>query len=206
MPWTPWARNVLRSAWIPAPPPESDPAMVSTRAGTGTGNPPPYKLRGSGELKPSPPVDRGTAQATRLPAVDCRDGPPPPDPHERGRGDRVPRSAAHPGLRHHRARRPAAPGRPLVPAGGRPPRLLDLRRLPEGPQPGARPRAGPRPRTGARHRRRPGRPLRRPPRPRAARRPRSPGGQADRDPLPPDPGLQLGSPQARLTEGAAGER
>src|SRR5512132_1079201 len=36
MPWTPWARNVLRSAWIPAPPPESDPATVRTRAGTGT--------------------------------------------------------------------------------------------------------------------------------------------------------------------------
>src|SRR6266498_3392750 len=40
MPWTPWARKVLRSAWMPAPPPESDPAIVSTRAGTGTGDPP----------------------------------------------------------------------------------------------------------------------------------------------------------------------
>jgi hypothetical protein len=32
MPCTPWASMVLRSAWIPAPPPESEPAMVSTRA------------------------------------------------------------------------------------------------------------------------------------------------------------------------------
>src|SRR2546430_12404054 len=31
MPYTPSARNVFRSAWIPAPPPESDPAMVSAR-------------------------------------------------------------------------------------------------------------------------------------------------------------------------------
>src|ERR687887_2468837 len=30
IPYTPSALNVLRSAWIPAPPPESDPAMVST--------------------------------------------------------------------------------------------------------------------------------------------------------------------------------
>src|SRR6266508_4757635 len=36
MPWTPWAVKVLRSAWMPAPPPESDPAMVSARAGTAT--------------------------------------------------------------------------------------------------------------------------------------------------------------------------
>src|SRR6266536_591673 len=40
MPWTPWARKVFRSAWMPAPPPESDPAIVNTRAGTGTGDPP----------------------------------------------------------------------------------------------------------------------------------------------------------------------
>src|SRR4051794_32978515 len=31
MPCTPSASIVLRSAWIPAPPPESDPATVSTR-------------------------------------------------------------------------------------------------------------------------------------------------------------------------------
>ena len=29
VPWTPWAANVRRSAWIPAPPPESEPATVS---------------------------------------------------------------------------------------------------------------------------------------------------------------------------------
>ena len=29
MPYTPLAENVLRSAWMPAPPPESEPAMVS---------------------------------------------------------------------------------------------------------------------------------------------------------------------------------
>src|SRR5439155_18781508 len=31
MPYTPRALNVFRSAWMPAPPPESDPAMVSAR-------------------------------------------------------------------------------------------------------------------------------------------------------------------------------
>ena len=30
-PKTPRAANVFRSAWMPAPPPESEPAMVSTR-------------------------------------------------------------------------------------------------------------------------------------------------------------------------------
>ena len=30
VPWTPWAAKVRRSAWMPAPPPESDPAMVRT--------------------------------------------------------------------------------------------------------------------------------------------------------------------------------
>ncbi len=30
VPWTPRAAKVLRSAWIPAPPPLSDPAMVRT--------------------------------------------------------------------------------------------------------------------------------------------------------------------------------
>src|SRR5436853_7654121 len=34
MPWTPQAANALRSAWIPAPPPESEPAIDRT-AGTG---------------------------------------------------------------------------------------------------------------------------------------------------------------------------
>ena len=31
IPKTPRALNVLRSAWMPAPPPESDPAIVSAR-------------------------------------------------------------------------------------------------------------------------------------------------------------------------------
>src|SRR5215218_435542 len=176
MPWTPWARNVLRSAWIPAPPPESDPAMVSTRAGTGTAV--------------TSLLDRRSGQATSVAAVDCRHGPSPPDPDERGRAGRVPGRPADADLRHPRAFGAAAPGRPVVRAGGRKARLLDLRRLPEGPQPGAGPpgdpadrdrrhlpgaargehgvrrRAGPRPRAGAGHRRRPGRPLRRHPRPR----------------------------------------
>jgi len=30
VPYTPYRANVLRSAWIPAPPPESEPAIVST--------------------------------------------------------------------------------------------------------------------------------------------------------------------------------
>src|SRR5260370_35399273 len=33
IPWTPQRANALRSAWIPAPPPESEPAMDSTRGG-----------------------------------------------------------------------------------------------------------------------------------------------------------------------------
>src|SRR5690606_22597687 len=32
-PCTPWAANALRSAWMPAPPPESEPAMVSAEQG-----------------------------------------------------------------------------------------------------------------------------------------------------------------------------
>jgi hypothetical protein len=31
IPWTPHAANALRSAWMPAPPPESEPAIESTR-------------------------------------------------------------------------------------------------------------------------------------------------------------------------------
>ena len=31
MPWTPQAANAFRSAWMPAPPPESLPAIESTR-------------------------------------------------------------------------------------------------------------------------------------------------------------------------------
>src|SRR4051812_13571546 len=31
IPWTPAAANAFRSAWIPAPPPESEPAIASTR-------------------------------------------------------------------------------------------------------------------------------------------------------------------------------
>ena len=30
VPWTPQRANAFRSAWIPAPPPESEPAIVST--------------------------------------------------------------------------------------------------------------------------------------------------------------------------------
>src|SRR5579875_92197 len=33
MPWTPSASMVFRSAWMPAPPPESEPAIASTRGG-----------------------------------------------------------------------------------------------------------------------------------------------------------------------------
>ena len=36
MPWAPRASIVLRSAWMPAPPPESDPATVRTRGGIGS--------------------------------------------------------------------------------------------------------------------------------------------------------------------------
>jgi hypothetical protein len=36
VPWTPWAAKVLRSAWAPAPPPESDPAMLKAVGGVGT--------------------------------------------------------------------------------------------------------------------------------------------------------------------------
>src|SRR6185437_7532932 len=33
MPWTPRASMVFRSAWMPAPPPESEPAIARTRGG-----------------------------------------------------------------------------------------------------------------------------------------------------------------------------
>ena len=32
-PWTPSAANVFKSAWMPAPPPLSEPAMVSATGG-----------------------------------------------------------------------------------------------------------------------------------------------------------------------------
>src|SRR5512133_866158 len=99
MPWTPWARNVLRSAWIPAPPPESDPAMVSTRAGTTAVT---SLLDREPRRKPGPPADRRSAQATSVAAVDCRHGPPWPDPDERGRAGRLPGRPAHPDVRHPR--------------------------------------------------------------------------------------------------------
>jgi hypothetical protein len=33
IPWAPQAANAFRSAWIPAPPPESEPAIESTQGG-----------------------------------------------------------------------------------------------------------------------------------------------------------------------------
>jgi hypothetical protein len=36
MPWQPVAANAFRSAWMPAPPPESDVAIVSARGGDAT--------------------------------------------------------------------------------------------------------------------------------------------------------------------------
>src|SRR5919197_3202227 len=36
IPHTPSRANVFRSAWMPAPPPESEPAMVSARGTTGS--------------------------------------------------------------------------------------------------------------------------------------------------------------------------
>ena len=41
MPWTPHAANALRSAWMPAPAPESDPAIDSTLGSTITSVPRP---------------------------------------------------------------------------------------------------------------------------------------------------------------------
>ncbi len=36
IPWAPQRANALRSAWIPAPPPESEPAIDSSLGGCGT--------------------------------------------------------------------------------------------------------------------------------------------------------------------------
>ena len=51
IPCTPWASIVFRSAWMPAPPPESEPAMVSTRA------------VGSGHLRASVGLARGSGRS-----------------------------------------------------------------------------------------------------------------------------------------------
>src|SRR6266545_8413316 len=67
MPCTPWARNVLRSAWIPAPPPESEPAIVSARAGTGN---PSHLFRRRGPGRPDPA--RRSGYAHRVPPVPVR--------------------------------------------------------------------------------------------------------------------------------------
>ena len=41
VPCTRWAAKVFRSAWTPAPPPESDPAMLSAVGGVASGTEPP---------------------------------------------------------------------------------------------------------------------------------------------------------------------
>src|SRR3954464_285567 len=47
VPYTPSAANVFRSAWMPAPPPESLPAMVSTaRGGAGACSGSTFRWRG----------------------------------------------------------------------------------------------------------------------------------------------------------------
>src|SRR3954452_11535428 len=67
MPWQPAAANAFRSAWIPAPPPESEPAIVRQR-GTGmaarlTPDPGLRSLHGG----QAPRRDGGVARATRIP-------------------------------------------------------------------------------------------------------------------------------------------
>ena len=74
IPCTPWASIVFRSAWIPAPPPESEPATVSTRAvgraligGRGSGRSPSRTSRadrrpGSPPARRRPPAPRPIAR------------------------------------------------------------------------------------------------------------------------------------------------
>src|SRR5207237_6195688 len=87
VPHTPSAANVFRSAWIPAPPPESDPAMVSAR---GTSSP--------CKVIPSPRLERslltvgpGRGEARTLPDLpDVGEPGPEPLPQRGRRGvDRV---------------------------------------------------------------------------------------------------------------------
>ena len=54
VPWTPAAANALRSAWIPAPPPESEPAMDSTTGIEREAGTPPI----IGAPAPGPPCGR----------------------------------------------------------------------------------------------------------------------------------------------------
>ena len=54
VPWTPARANALRSAWIPAPPPESDPAIERA-----TGTRRSARTRGYGpQARPLPPRSR----------------------------------------------------------------------------------------------------------------------------------------------------
>ena len=58
MPWTPQRANAFRSAWIPAPPPESEPAIESTAGRAGL----PWEL---GVGRPRPPGVIGDAVAAK---------------------------------------------------------------------------------------------------------------------------------------------
>ena len=81
IPCTPWASIVFRSAWIPAPPPESEPATVSTRAvGSdlvigGPGSGPSRLRRPSARRRPAPrrrPRQPRVVPTTAQPAGTCR--------------------------------------------------------------------------------------------------------------------------------------
>ena len=56
VPKTPHAMNVFRSAWIPAPPPESDPATVSTLGTCDHGVHPTLRPLRSPDVRPLAPV------------------------------------------------------------------------------------------------------------------------------------------------------
>src|SRR4029077_4100199 len=63
MPCTPSASIVFRSAWMPAPPPESEPAIARTRGGAGVIHPP----YGRVPAPPSAPDGAATSEHLQLP-------------------------------------------------------------------------------------------------------------------------------------------
>src|SRR4030067_690685 len=105
MPKTPSALKVFRSAWMPAPPPESDPAMVRAR-GLGTSRP----TGSTGEVVPTPrPAPRGPSPPAPRARCDLAPRPPPTGQAQ------TPEILREPvGQVHHRRRSRLGEGLPLA--------------------------------------------------------------------------------------------
>ena len=147
VPCTPAAANALRSAWMPAPPPESEPAMDEARQGCAAASARRQSIgsRPGGELKRSRacPADVAPARhpAQRPEQLELRE-----PGHDLRDVDRMARQRRRP-CRARRPRRRAAAGggaRAAAVVRRRPPPAAAAPRPPRrGPRPGRRARRGP---------------------------------------------------------------